>query len=144
MLPYPASDPTANYPTKSLVKELARVRQRTVQRLALFVGACGVAVYLGCAVPMTCQVTPVNIEEIRSDIRDLDGEIAEKRTALSKLEAEIAELEASLKERQGRIPLTRAELDSLKKASGRTEGTATDTTATDTTATATQSGAQGG
>jgi chromosome segregation ATPase len=75
----------------------------------------------------------VNIEEIKSDIRDLDKELAEKKGVLTKLEADIVDLEADLAKKKLRVPTLQAQLDSLKQASGRTErpeSTATDTTRT--------------
>lgn len=129
MLPFSPSCPTTNYPTKSLAKEIARVRFRTVQRVALFVVLSGLAAYLGCAAPRPCSVTPVDIEEIRSDIRDLDVELAERKQILAGLEAEVAELEAAIEEKQKRIPIMQAERDRLRKASGRTEKPGTEATA---------------
>ncbi|MBP2681510.1 MAG: hypothetical protein H6Q78_1373 [Candidatus Krumholzibacteriota bacterium] len=117
------------------------MRYRQFQRVALFVVVCGLAVYLGCAVPMPCSISPVSIEEIRSDIRDLDRDLADRKAALAKLEAEVAELDATLAGKLARIPLLQSELDSLTAASGRTEGTAVDSTATaDSAATMTGSG----
>jgi septal ring factor EnvC (AmiA/AmiB activator) len=112
-----------------LAKEIARVRYRTVQRVVLFVMLCGLAAYLGCAAPKPCVVSPVQIEEIASDIRDLDVSLAERKGVLANLRAEIAELEASIAEKSEQVPVMRAELQRLRKASGRTEKPEPETTA---------------
>lgn len=130
MLPFVASCLTTNYPTKSLAKEMARVRYRTVQRVVLFVVLCGLAAYIGCAAPRPCTVGPVEIEEILADMRDLDVSLADKKAVLAKIEEEIASLEASISEKQQQIPLKQAELKTLKKASGRTERPEPEKTAT--------------
>jgi septal ring factor EnvC (AmiA/AmiB activator) len=104
-----------------LAKEIARVRYRTIQRVVLFVTLLGLAAYLGCSAPKPCTVSPVQIEEIAADIRDINVTLGEKKTALASLESEIAELEATIAQRSAEIPVKQAELARLKKASGRTE-----------------------
>lgn len=97
------------------------MRDTTVRRVALFVMLCGLAAYLGCAAPKPCTVSPVQIEEIASDIRDLDVSLKDRKGVLAKLEAEIAELETSIAARNEEVPVKQTELQRLKKASGRTE-----------------------
>jgi len=73
---------------------------------------------MGCATPKPCTVSPVDIEEIKSDIRDLNAEIGRRQEILTKLTTEVAGLEARLTERRGLVPGLEAELERVKKASG--------------------------
>jgi septal ring factor EnvC (AmiA/AmiB activator) len=117
-----------------LAKELPRVRYRVIQRLVLFAALCCLAAYLGCATPKPCTVTPVDIEEIKSDIRGLDADLAKEKEVLSKLQAEVADLQVAIAERRGEVPVVQAELERLRKASGRTEKPLEEETATETSA----------
>ena len=74
--------------------------------------------FLGCAAPKPCTVTPVEIEETKSDIRDLDGQIAEKQELLAKVQKTLAKWEGQREEKQAEVPLLLAELDRVRKASG--------------------------
>jgi septal ring factor EnvC (AmiA/AmiB activator) len=101
-----------------LEKEKKRVRHRIIQRAVLFVVLCSLAWYLGCATPKPCTVSPVDIEEIKSDIRDLDAEIGRRQAVLAKLSSEVAGLETRFAERQAVLPTLQAELERVRKASG--------------------------
>lgn len=92
-----------------------------IHRALLFVALCSLAGYLACAAPRPCTISPVEIEEIRSDIHDLDAELATRKKELAKLEAEVADLTARIGERRAQVPALQAELMRLKKASGVTE-----------------------
>ncbi|MFQ5472575.1 MAG: hypothetical protein ACE5FA_06810 [Dehalococcoidia bacterium] len=77
---------------------------------------------LGCAsVPKVCTVSPIEIEELKSDSRDLDAELAKLRVQQEKAEAELARWQKRLADRQAQPPVLRVELERLKKASGRVE-----------------------
>jgi septal ring factor EnvC (AmiA/AmiB activator) len=115
-----------------LAKEITRVRYRAVRRVVLFVVVCGLAAYLGCAAPKPCTVTPVDIEEINSDIRDLSTVLAERKGVLSKVEADVAALKVEVEEKRSQIPALRVELERLEKASGRTERLEPETAASGT------------
>jgi chromosome segregation ATPase len=65
-----------------------------------------------------CTVSPIEIEELKSDIRDVDGQLASAKEALAKVQADLAAWEARLAERRTEIPQLEAELARLKKASG--------------------------
>ena len=110
--------PHGELPHKSLLKEKKRVRYRIIQRVVFFVVLCSLAWYLGCATPKPCTMSPVDIEEIKSDIRDLDAEIGRRKEILAKLTSEVAGLETRLAERQAVVPTLQAELERVKKASG--------------------------
>jgi hypothetical protein len=101
-----------------LLKEKKRVRYRIIRRVALFVVICTLGWYLGCATPKPCVVSPVDIEEIKSDIRDLDAEIGRRQAVLAKLTGEVTALETRLAERKVVVPALQAELERVKKASG--------------------------
>jgi septal ring factor EnvC (AmiA/AmiB activator) len=89
----------------------------------LFVLLCSLAAYGACAAQKPCTISPIEIEEIRSDIRDLERELAERKELLAKLEAEIVERQGLIDERRERLSSVQAELIRLKKASGVVERT---------------------
>jgi septal ring factor EnvC (AmiA/AmiB activator) len=117
-----------------LAKEMPRVRYRSIQRVVLAVVLCSLAGYLGCAAPKPCIVSPVDIEEIRSDIRDLDATLAQDKEVLSKLQADVVAVRAQVEERKAQLPVLQAEFERLKKASGVTEKPEPQTTSADSTA----------
>jgi len=94
------------------------VRYRIMQRVVFFVVLCSLAWYLGCATPKTCTVSPVDIEEIKSDIRDLNAEIGRRQEVLTKLNSDVTTLEARLNERRTLVPSLKTELERVKNASG--------------------------
>ena len=96
---------------------------KIIQRVVLFVVLCSLAAYWACAAQKPCTISPIDVEEIRADIIDLDRELADRKKHLAKLEAEIMDLQARIKERQGQLSLVQAELIKLKKASGVVEKT---------------------
>ena len=101
-----------------MAKETTRVRYKFIRRVVLIVVLCSVAVYLGCATPKPCTVSPVDIEEVRSDIRDLDAKLTEDQAILSKLQAVVATVQAQIDEKRAEVPVLQAELERLKNASG--------------------------
>jgi septal ring factor EnvC (AmiA/AmiB activator) len=120
LLPFPTTNPHVFNPTKQVVKETIRVRYRIFLRAVLSVTLISLAAFLGCAAPKPCTVTPVDIEELKSDIRDLDGQIAERKEVLAEVQAELAKWEGQRAEKQAEIPELEAELERAKKASGLT------------------------
>ncbi len=106
------------------------MRYRIIQRVVFFVVLCSIAWYLGCATPKPCTISPIEIEEIRSDIRDLNAEIGRRQEVLTKLTTDVTGLETRLAERRVLVPNLQAELARVKTASGVTIGPAiADTTA---------------
>ncbi len=107
---------------------------KIIQPAVLLVVLCSLAVYGACAVQRPCTISPVEIEEIRSDIRDLDQKLAERKELLAKLEGELVDLQARIEERRVELSLVQEELTRLKKASGvvekPAEGTAQPTSGT--------------
>ncbi|MFQ5512084.1 MAG: hypothetical protein ACE5EO_09570 [Candidatus Krumholzibacteriia bacterium] len=93
--------------------------QRTLTRA--FISGALVA-FLGCSsAPRVCNISPIAIEEMKSDSRDLDVILAQAREKLAKAQADLAGWEERLAERQAEPPVLIAELERLKKASGRLE-----------------------
>lgn len=103
------------------------MRCKIIQPVVLFVLVCVLAIYGACAAQRPCMISPVEIEEIKSDIRDLDQKLAERKELLVKLEAEITEMQARIEDRRGKLSLVQTELARLKKASGMTEKSAEET-----------------
>ncbi|UCG52527.1 MAG: hypothetical protein JSW58_02975 [Candidatus Latescibacterota bacterium] len=97
------------------------MRYRIVQRIVLILALCSLAGFLGCAAPKPCTVTPIDIEELKSDIRDLDAQLETANERLAQVQADLAGWEKRLAERRAEIPALEAELVRLRKASGVTE-----------------------
>lgn len=81
--------------------------------LALFVGCSGGAQY--------CSTSPIDIEETRSDSRDLDTELARVRERLATAQSDLARWQTRLADRRAELPKLEAELVRLKQLSGVTE-----------------------
>jgi hypothetical protein len=94
------------------------VRYRFIRRAVLIVVLCSLSGYMGCATPKVCTVTPVDVEEIKSDIRDLDTKIAGDKAILAKLQADVLTVQAQIAVKRAEVPVLQAELDSVKMASG--------------------------
>jgi peptidoglycan hydrolase CwlO-like protein len=97
-----------------------------IQRAMLIVLLCSLAGYWACAAQKPCTISPVEIEEIKSDIRDVDRELADRQKQLAKIEAEVVDLQARVEEKREQLTLVQEEFDRAKKASGVTEGTVTE------------------
>ena len=88
----------------------------------LTLAVSSLAVFVGCASKVQqCAVSPVEIEELRSDSRDLDTDLAAVNERLKRAEDDLAAWKARLAERRREVPELQAELARLKKASGVTE-----------------------
>ena len=94
------------------------MRYQIVQHVVLFLALCAVAGFLGCSATKPCTVSPIEIEELKSDIRDVDAELASAKEKLARVQADLAGWETRLAERRSEIPQLEAELVRLKKASG--------------------------
>ena len=110
------------------------MRHNIFRRVVLFVALCSTFGFLGCASPKPCTVTPIEIEELKSDIRDLDVQLERARGRLAEVQAELADWEAQRAEKRAMIPQLEAELERLKKASVVTVKPEEDTETTETTA----------
>ena len=88
----------------------------------LLVLLVGLAAFIGCSTKtQVCTITPINIEELKADNRDLDGEIAKVSERLAQVQAEFAAKQATRDERAAVPPQLKLELRRLKQASGVTE-----------------------
>ena len=94
------------------------MRYQIVQHVVLFLALCAVAGFLGCSAMKPCTVSPIEIEELKSDIRDVDVQLASAKETLARVQADLAGWETRLAERRAEIPQLDAELVRLKKASG--------------------------
>lgn len=94
-----------------------------IATLVVVGGALGVAVaFMGCSKTFKqCAVSPIDIEEVHADTRDLDAELAGLMAQQNAVETELADWESQVAERRAQIPDLRANLDNLKKSSGVTE-----------------------
>lgn len=97
------------------------MRYQIVQHVVLMLALCSVAGFIGCSAVKPCTVSPVDIEELKSDIRDVDAQLATAKATLAKVQADLAAAEERLAKRRAEIPQLQAELVRLKKASGVTE-----------------------
>ena len=81
--------------------------------------SCAFAIQLSCSsAPVVCNVTPVDIEELKADSRDLDVALADATNRLTKAKADLAAWHARIDTTRLKPPRLRAELERLKKASG--------------------------
>ncbi|MEE9268890.1 MAG: hypothetical protein V3V49_01370 [Candidatus Krumholzibacteria bacterium] len=96
---------------------------KTIQRIVTRAFILGAPVaFLGCgSTPRVCTVSPIAIEETKSDTRDLETELSEAVEKRAKARADLAAWQERLTARQAEPPVLRAELERLKKASGRLE-----------------------
>ncbi len=95
---------------------------RSVLRAWLIGVACVVSVMLvGCGKPTTCNVSPVEIEELREDIAAVQKNLASARERADNLAKELAAKQADLDSKKGKPDELRAQLEALRKGSGRNE-----------------------
>ena len=98
------------------------LRKSFLVRLATLLAIVSIAIPLGCGSPRTvCTVTPIDIEETKSDIKDLHADLELARQRLARVQGELAAWQKRYDESKDKPMELRAELERLKKASGRTE-----------------------
>ncbi|MDH3217029.1 MAG: hypothetical protein OEN01_12200 [Candidatus Krumholzibacteria bacterium] len=80
------------------------------------------AAIIGCSSKAkVCTVSPIDIEEVKSDSRDIDQELAVVRERLGKAQEDLAAWQERLAQRKAEVPLLEAELERAKIMSGVTE-----------------------
>ena len=80
-----------------------------------------VATMFSCSKEATvCTVSPIHIEELKSDIRDLDVELADTQKRLAEERAVLADRQATVDGLRAQVPGLELELERAKKASGKT------------------------
>lgn len=95
---------------------------RNVLRAWLVGAACALsAVCVGCGTAPTCNVSPVEIEELREDVATVNKNLATARERRDNLQKELATKEADLATKKGKPDELRARLEALRKGSGRLE-----------------------
>ena len=93
---------------------------RNVLRAWLIGAACAVcAVVVGCGTAPTCNVSPVEIEELREDLAGVQKNLATARERADELSKELATKQADLATKKGKPDELRARLEALRKGSGR-------------------------
>ncbi len=100
---------------------------RNVLRAWLVGAACAVcAMVVGCGTAPTCNVSPVEIEELREDVATVQKNLATARERQDNLTKELAAKQADLESKKGKPDELRARLEALRKGSGRTDKKAAD------------------
>jgi hypothetical protein len=89
--------------------------------MALLIVLCGLVAVVACVPPKVCNISPIEIEEFKSDTRDLDVELARVQDILVQREAELATVEDKVAARKAEIPGLHEELRRAKRASGVTQ-----------------------
>lgn len=95
---------------------------RNVLRAWLVGAACAVVmVCVGCGTAPTCNVSPVEIEELRADVKAVQANLATARERRDNLTKELATKQADLDSKKGKPDELRARLEALRRGSGRTD-----------------------
>ena len=93
---------------------------RNVLRAWLIGAACAVCMALvGCGKATTCNVSPVEIEELREDVATVQKNLGAARERQANLTKELADKQAILDSKKGQPDELRARLEQLRKGSGR-------------------------
>ena len=98
------------------------MRLRFTIAVLLTLNLIALAVFVACGgKPQMCSVSPVDIEELKSDSGDLDDDLEAVSARLKNAQDDLAAWQLRLANRRGELPELEAELARLKKASGVTE-----------------------
>jgi septal ring factor EnvC (AmiA/AmiB activator) len=77
--------------------------------------------FFGCAKTTTCEISPVELEELREDIAVLQRDLKTARDREAQLSADLAAKKADLDSKRGKPAELRATLEQVKKGAGKTE-----------------------
>lgn len=101
---------------------------RTGRRVPLIGAACALiaTALIGCAPAPQCQISPVELEELREDIAVLQKDLKTARDREAQLSADLATKKADLETKKGKPAELRAQLEQVKKGAGKTEKAKTD------------------
>ena len=94
---------------------------RKATRAWLAGAACAAVVSAGCSKTETCNVSPIEIEELREDIAVIDKDLAGVHEREQQLAADLVAKQADLDSKKSKPPELRAKLELLKRGSGRIE-----------------------
>ncbi len=93
---------------------------RNVLRAWLIGVACTIAaIGVGCGKATTCNVSPVEIEELREDVAGVQKNLASARERSDNLTKELAAKQADLASKKSKPDELRARLEALRQGSGR-------------------------
>ncbi len=77
--------------------------------------------FFGCTKAVDCKVSPVELEELREDIAQLQKDLKIARDRETQLTADLAAKQADLETKRSKPAELRAQLDMVKKGAGKTE-----------------------
>ncbi|HET6462351.1 MAG TPA: hypothetical protein VFH33_01000 [Candidatus Krumholzibacteria bacterium] len=77
--------------------------------------------FFGCTKAVDCKISPVELEELREDIAQLQKDLKTARDRETQLTADLAAKQADLATKRGKPAELRAQLDQVKKGAGKTE-----------------------
>ncbi len=82
---------------------------------------CAAVMLTGCSKVETCNVSPIEIEELREDISVIDKDLAVVHDRARQLSEELATKQAELDSKKDKPDELRRRLELLKRGSGRIE-----------------------
>lgn len=95
------------------------MRLRFTIAVLLALNLIALAVFAACGgKSQTCTVSPIDIEELKSDSRDLNGDLDTVQARLKNAQDDLAAWQSRLANRRTELPELRDELARLKRASG--------------------------
>ena len=96
---------------------------RNERRVRLTWAACAIIsmCFVGCAKAPNCKVSPVELEELREDITNLQKDLKTAKDREAQLTADLAAKQADLATKRGKPDELRAQLEAVKKGAGKTE-----------------------
>ncbi|HEX6789890.1 MAG TPA: hypothetical protein VF247_01150 [Candidatus Krumholzibacteria bacterium] len=96
---------------------------RTGRRVRLIGAACAFSFIAlsGCAKTTTCEISPVELEELREDIAVLQKDLKTAKDRETALTNDLATKKADLESKKAKPAELRAQLDAVKKGAGKTE-----------------------
>ena len=98
------------------------MRLRYTIAVLLALNLIALAVFAACGgKAQMCTVSPIDIEELKSDSKDLDEDLDAVQARLRNGQDDLSAWQLRLANRQAELPELKAELARLKKASGVTE-----------------------
>jgi len=93
------------------------------RRVRLIGAACVViaAGLVGCSKTQTCKISPVELEELREDIANLQADLKKQHDREAELTADLAAKKADLEAKRSKPDELRAQLEQVKRGAGKTE-----------------------
>jgi Tfp pilus assembly protein PilO len=105
-----------------VTKEHYPVRLRFTIAVLLTLNLVALGAFVACGGrTQMCSVSPIDIEELKSDSRDLTKDLEAVQARLKNAQNDLSAWQLRLANRRSELPELRAELARLKRASGVTE-----------------------